>query len=215
MNINKKLDTLIFGLNDYADLAYHYLTTDSNYRPVGFFVTDKEYRTAGKHHGLPVYTAEELTVRGKHYMAETTNMFAPCRDNKLRMSLFQFGIAAGYDFISYISSKAIVNGKVGLNCFIQELNNIQPFAEVKDNCILWAGNHIGHHSSIESATTITSHCVISGHCIIDELCYIGVNATIRDSVYICAESIVGQGSNVVKNISHPGTYIGNPAKLIV
>ncbi len=43
--------------------------------------------------------------------------------------------------------------------------------------------------------------------------YIGSNATILP-VRICPDVIIGAGSVVTKDISLPGKYAGNPAKLI-
>ena len=41
-------------------------------------------------------------------------------------------------------------------------------------------------------------------------CLIGSNATILP-VKICDNVIIGMGSNVIKNIDMPGTYVGTPA----
>jgi acetyltransferase-like isoleucine patch superfamily enzyme len=42
---------------------------------------------------------------------------------------------------------------------------------------------------------------------------VGSNATILP-VSICSDVVVGAGSVVTKNITEPGIYAGNPAKLI-
>ena len=46
--------------------------------------------------------------------------------------------------------------------FYLEDNTIQPYTKIGDNCVLWSGNHIGHHSTIEDHSIITSHACISG-----------------------------------------------------
>ena len=72
------------------------------------------------------------------------------------------GKKKGYDFYSYVSPKAtVLTNKIGENCFILEDNTIQPFVEIGNNCVLWSGNHIGHHGKIDDHVFITSHCVVS------------------------------------------------------
>ena len=59
--------------------------------------------------------------------------------------------ALGYTLASYVSPRAVwwpQTTAIGENCFIQELNNIQPQVKLGDDVFLWAGNHIGHHSVI-------------------------------------------------------------------
>lgn len=206
----KTFKVIIFGINDYADLACWYLLNDSSYIPVAFAV-HRQYRE-GKdtHMGLPIINWEDLE---DHYKPGEVNLFCPVRDNVLRCNLFYHGKVRGYDFISYVSSKAIANGRIGENCFVQEFNNIQPFAWLGNNVVLWAGNHIGHHSRICDGVTITSHCVVSGHCVVGVCSYLGVNCTVRDGIIIQPYVTVGQGSNVVKHLDDERqTYIGNPAK---
>lgn len=199
------MKVIIFGLNDYAQLAAYYLMSGSKYHPVSFCVEPYWFSPGAELMGLPVSKFLQNSEL-------PDAMFIPVRDNVQRRRLYDEAKKAGYTLISYISSRAVVNGKVGDNCFIQELNNIQPFASIGNNCILWAGNHIGHHSIIEDDVTITSHCVISGHCRIGRGSFLGVNCTIRDGVSIAEGTVIGQGANVISNITEPnGIYIGNPA----
>ena len=65
-----------------------------------------------------------------------------------------------------------------------EDNTIQPFARIGDDVILWSGNHIGHHSTIGDHCFITSHVVVSGNVHVGERSFIGVNATLRNSITI-------------------------------
>ena len=70
--------------------------------------------------------------------------------NRIREKIYNEGKKKGYDFYSYVSPKAtVLTNKIGENCFILEDNTIQPFVEIGNNCVLWSGNHIGHHSKID------------------------------------------------------------------
>jgi len=98
------------------------------------------------------------------------------------------------------------------NNLILEDNTLQPFTPIGNNVVLWSGNHIGHHSTIDDTVFFTSHVVMSGHCHIKKGSFVGVNACIRDGVTIGENCIIGMGSVVTKNTDNNGTYIGSPAK---
>jgi UDP-3-O-[3-hydroxymyristoyl] glucosamine N-acyltransferase len=106
----------------------------------------------------------------------------------------------GYDFISYISTRAnVYTDRIGDNVIILEGNTLQPFVQIGSNVSIWSNNHLGHHSTIESHATITSHVVISGNCKIGENCFLGVNSSIADHVRLGNYTFVGAGTTVTKN----------------
>ena len=73
---------------------------------------------------------------------------------------------------------------------------------------------VGHDCKIGDFVTISPGANISGNVTIGDLCYIGTNAVIRDKINICAGVTIGAGGVVVKDISEPGVYVGNPVKKI-
>jgi acyl-[acyl carrier protein]--UDP-N-acetylglucosamine O-acyltransferase len=89
--------------------------------------------------------------------------------------------------------------KPGDNCFIFEDNTIQPFVTIGNDCVLWSGNHIGHHTVIKDHVFITSHVVISGACTIEDHTFFGVNCTVRDETVIARETLVGAGTIILKD----------------
>lgn len=71
---------------------------------------------------------------------------------------------------------------------------------------------IGHDCIIDDYTTISPGANISGNVKIGKCCYIGTNAVIREKITICDDVVIGAGAVVVKDITEPGTYVGNPCK---
>ena len=211
----KKNKVVIFGIEDYAELAHYYLEKDSVYEVVGFCVHEKYLPLEKLFHGLPV-TAFENAV--KDYPPSQFKFFAPMSPvnmNGLREKIYYEIKAKGYELISYISSKAtLCDNIIGDNCFILEDNTLQPFTVIGNNVVLWSGNHIGHHSVIKDHVTFTSHVVMSGHCVIGENSFLGVNATLRDGIILAKGTLVGMASSVTRNTEELGVYIGNPAKKI-
>ena len=134
--------------------------------------------------------------------------------NKLRETKYNEAKSKGYTLVSYVSSKCtyLSQFNCGDNCFIFEDNTIQPFVKIGNNVTLWSGNHIGHHSVLQSHNFISSHVVISGHCTIASNCFIGVNATIGHQVTVATETLVGAGSIITKNTEPFAVYV--PAKSV-
>lgn len=73
---------------------------------------------------------------------------------------------------------------------------------------------IGHDCVISDFVTISPGANISGNVTIGDLCYIGTNAVIREKISICSGVTIGAGGVVVKDITEPGVYVGNPVKKI-
>ena len=84
------------------------------------------------------------------------------------------------------------------------------------------GNHviinldctIGHDVDIEDFVTIYPSVNVSGNVLIGQCTELGTGTQIIQGKTITANSIVGAGAVVVKNIEEPGTYVGSPAKKI-
>ena len=120
--------------------------------------------------------------------------------------------------------------KIGDNSFICPFVEIQKNVEIGSNC------KIQSHSFICELVNIGDNVFI-GHGVIfindlfknggpakgnknlwmktniQDNVSIGSNATILP-VSICSNVVIGAGSVVAKNISKPGIYVGNPAKII-
>jgi sugar O-acyltransferase (sialic acid O-acetyltransferase NeuD family) len=204
---------LIFGTGDIAQLAKYYFDTDSNYE-VSAFVVDAAYKNADTFEGLPLLAFD--SVQDKYPINEYKMFIALSysKMNKLREAKFNEAIQKGYDLVSYISSKCSYLTKYphGKNCFIFEDNTVQPFVKIGDNVTLWSGNHIGHHSIIESHNFISSHVVVSGHCHIKSHCFIGVNSTIGHQVTVAEETLIGAGAVITKDTTPGSVYV--PAKSV-
>ncbi len=208
-----KNKVVLFGILDTAELAHFYLTHDSKYEVVAFTV-NKEYLKEQNFRGLPVVAFEDVHIV---YPPDQFLFFAPMtgrRMNKNRESVYNEAKSKGYEFISYLSSKATVfpEAEIGENCFILEDNTIQPFTKIGNNVVLWSGNHIGHHGIINDHVFFTSHVVMSGHCIIESYSFFGVNATLRDYLTIGKGSLIAMGASVTKNTEPWGVYFGSPAR---
>ncbi len=205
---------VVFGAGDIAKIAHYYFTRDTEHEVVAFTV-DHAYRQQEAFLDLPLVDFEAIS---RLYPPNDYRMFIAmsyARMNKVRAEKYQCAKAAGYQLVSYLSSKCtwLTDHPLGENCFILEDNTVQPFVQIGNNVTLWSGNHIGHDSVIEDHCFIASHVVVSGRVHIGPYCFIGVNATLRNAITIAPETLIGAGAIIMKNTVEKGVYIPRRAEL--
>lgn len=101
---------------------------------------------------------------------------------------------------------------------------------IGEGAVVTAGNiltcniTIGRHVQLNLGSTVGHDCVIgdffttapgvniSGNCTIGDRVYFGSSAAAREKLNICSDVVVGMGGIVVKHVTEPGVYVGNPAK---
>ena len=121
-------------------------------------------------------------------------------------------------------------------CEIGDHSFVGPFVEIQKGVVIGRHCRIQSHAFICELVTIGDHCFISHgvmfindpfagggpaggdrtkwkSTVLGSHVSIGTNATVLP-VRICDHVVVGAGSVVVCDITEPGTYAGNPARLI-
>lgn len=214
--MDKARKLVILGDSAFAEVAYEYFTHDSDYEVVGFSV-ESAYLQRESLFGLPVVPFESIVDRFPPDEVEFYAALVYSQLNRLRTRLYEAAKAKGYRPASYISKKAFVwpNVQVGEHCFIFEDNTVQPFATIGDNVVLWSGNHIGHHSTIENHCFVSSHVVLSGFGRVGSSSFLGVNASIANNVTIGADNWIGPGVTITADTADKAMYRGEqplPAK---
>jgi sugar O-acyltransferase (sialic acid O-acetyltransferase NeuD family) len=201
---------VLFGDQDFADIAFEYFTHDSDYEVIAFTV-NRQYIKANTKFGLPVIPFEDILQHidpsvHSFYAAVTYNEM-----NRIRKEILNNAIKLGFTPASYISSKAFVwrNTQLGSHVFVFEDNTIQPFSKIGDNVVLWSGNHIGHHSVIGANCFLSSHVVVSGRVIIGDNCFLGVNSTIANGTVIEKDCWINSHSFVSSDVL-AGSFVSNP-----
>lgn len=206
---------ILFGASNLAMVAHFYLTHDSPYEVVAFTV-DRNYLRKKVFLGLPVVPFEEVE---SIYPSSEYKMFAHLsfRDvNKFRAKKFEQGKEKGYQFISYVSSKAITwhDLVIGENSMICEAVVINPYAKIGNNVMITPGSLVGHHSVIQDHCFLAAQTVILGNVTVEPYCVFGANSTVKDGITIKRECIIGAGSYISESTRKKGVYIGKPAELM-
>jgi sugar O-acyltransferase (sialic acid O-acetyltransferase NeuD family) len=193
-------DVVIFGAGDFARVAQVYLDKDSDHEVIAFTVHES-YTEEKELNGLPVVPFE--TLDDTHPPDRCAMLVAAgfSKVNQVRAGIYEEAKGRGYEFISYVNSKATHWGpnEFGENVFVFEANVIQPYVTIGDNTVLWSGNHVGHDVTIGSHCFIASHAVISGNVTIGDYCFVGVNATFRDGIHVAPKCVIGAGALVMKD----------------
>ncbi|GIV33641.1 MAG: hypothetical protein KatS3mg031_1176 [Chitinophagales bacterium] len=211
--MKKTKKAILFGSSGQAEVMAYLLEADSEYE-VAAFTSTRDYVKSDVLFNKPFVPFEEIE---KRYPPDSYEMHIAVgyqQNNRVRERFFHEAKAKGYRLLTYVSSRAVNYAKsIGENCFIFEANVLQPFVQIGDNCILWSGNHIGHHSVIGNHVFISSHVVISGHCRIKDYCFLGVNSTLRDGITLAEGTVLGAGCLIVKDTEPHQTLIGVKASV--
>ena len=191
---------IIGGDSAFAEIAYEYFTHDSDYEVVAFAV-ERDHMKRDSLFGLPIVPFETLEKQFDPAVHSVYVASVYTQLNRLRTRLSLEAKAKGFALASYISSRAFLwrNVELGEHCFIFEDNTVQPFVRVGNNVVMWSGNHIGHHSTINDNCFISSHVVISGFVDVGENCFLGVNSTIVNNVSIGRDCWLGPNTTIVKD----------------
>lgn len=104
--------------------------------------------------------------------------------------------------------------QIGTGISIHHFANVNAGVVLGDDIILNTHSNIGHDVIVGSHTHISTGVMVCGECRIGQRCFIGSQSVIRNGISICDDAIIGTGSVIVKDITQPGIYVGQPAVLL-
>lgn len=135
--------------------------------------------------------------------------------NATREELFaQFSDRLHEDVIVHQSAIIEPSVLLGRANIVFAMAYINADAQIGDNNILNSGCIVEHECRIGDHSHISIGTNIGGRSKVGSRCFIGAGAVLKDMVSICDDVIVGAGGVVVKSITQPGTYVGNPVRKV-
>jgi acetyltransferase-like isoleucine patch superfamily enzyme len=193
---------VLFGIGRGADVAYRFLTRDSEHEICGFAV-DRRYLDRDRFHELPVVAFEDVE---KHFPPHEFRMFVLLgyqRMNAFRAAKYLEGKQKGYSFISYANSHFYRADKlsIGENCFILDNQSISLDVKIGNNVVMWSSNHVGDLTVIEDHVWLASHVTIAAEVVVRPYCFLGLGATIGNKVTLAARTFVGADALVASDTS--------------
>lgn len=205
---------IIYGAGAYGKLFF-YEADRYGAIDIEAFTVDADYMRSERECGLPVVPFENVT---EIYSPEKYDMLVLCGYTVMRNRaiMYERAKAKGYTLINYISPHAILENEIKMG----DNNIIMANAIVGFDGIMGNGNvirqnvYIGHQFVMEDHSIISTGCTLGGCSHIESLVFFGIGVTARGYINYGTESLVGVGSNVVKNVEPYCTCCGNPAKVI-
>jgi sugar O-acyltransferase (sialic acid O-acetyltransferase NeuD family) len=203
----------IIGSGHLGQQIAHYAISDNHYEKVVFFDD----------------FAIENVVNGFSVLGKTDTVVSEFE----KKSFDEIIIGIGYKHLNIRKeiynkfSSVIPFGKI-----IHSTSWVDGTASIKDGCVIYPSCCIDANALIDSNTIVNVACTIAHdtmigkHCFlsprvalagfikIEEMCILGINATIIDNLCIMANTKIGGGTVVIKNISQSGLYVGNPHRFV-
>lgn len=199
---------IIFGAGRAADVAYRYLTADSEHEIVAFTV-DQAFLRDDRMRGLPVVPFETVQTAFPPADYKILVFMGFEKMNQLRRDKYLEAKAKGYECITYLSSHltSVETPVIGENCFILEGQILNMDVRIGDNVVMWSGNHIGDGSRIMDHCWLSSHVCIAGSVTIEPLSVLGINASVSHNVTVRSGSFVGANAHISADTEENGVYI--------
>lgn len=122
------------------------------------------------------------------------------------------------DYITYVDKHArILNPnsvEIGKGTVICAGSIITSDVKLGDFSQINLNSTIGHDCNIGNFFTCAPGVHISGNVNIKSTCYFGTNTAVKNNLNITNDVTVGMNSNVIKDVTKSGVYVGNPLKKI-
>lgn len=118
------------------------------------------------------------------------------------------------DWYTAVHSSAVVSpyASIGAGTVVMPRAVVNAGAIIGAHCIINTGAVVEHDNRIADYVHLSPSAALGGTVSVGEGAHVGIGASVRNNICICANCIIGAGAVAVKNITIPGTYIGVPAR---
>lgn len=162
------------------------------------------------------YSGSETEVDIKSII-KSDFIFPAVGSNSIRTKLVTFIEGHNLNQTTLMAHSALIStmATVGLSTLIGPKVIVNSMARIGKGCIINSGAIIEHECKIGNFSHIAPGAVLAGNVEIGKNCLIGANTVIKEGIVIADEVVIGAGAVVLKNITEKGTWVGNPAKLLL
>jgi sugar O-acyltransferase (sialic acid O-acetyltransferase NeuD family) len=134
----------------------------------------------------------------------------------LREKIFNRVKQAGGNLPVIVSSGAYVSkhAEIAEGTVIMHNVLVNAGAKIGKACIINTNALIEHEAEVGDFCHISTSAIANGQVKIGSRCFIGSNTVIGNNTAVTDHVVIAAGSQVLKNVTLPGTYIGNPLRKI-
>lgn len=125
--------------------------------------------------------------------------------------------AAGARLATVVHPRASLSpfATLGLGSVMMAGAVVNVDALVGDACIINTGATVDHDCKLEHGVHVSPGAHLSGNVTVGALSWIGVGATVRQSMHIGSDVMVGAGAVVVESVPNGLTVVGSPARVMM
>lgn len=149
----------------------------------------------------------DLITKGYHFLITIGQI----KSGQRRQQLFNELTESGAKLPTIISPHAYVSphAQIGQGTIIMHSAIVNASAIIGNNCIINTRATIEHDVVVDDHCHISTHAVVNGGSHIQQRCFIGSQAMIREGVTVGADSIIGAGTTILKDIASQSTVKGS------
>lgn len=104
------------------------------------------------------------------------------------------------------------SAQIGLGSVVLASGIIAVQAKIGDGVIVNNGAIVEHDCEVGDFSHLAPGAVLAGGSSLGRGCFLGANSSVRHGTSVTSEVIIGHGAVVTRDISAPGTFVGNPAR---
>lgn len=209
-----RIQYIIMGTTHYALEVYRYIKTEDIADVLAFCSHQKYITDNNTLDGLPIVAFEDLSSLFDMSTVHILNTIGYTQMNGIRERVANEILDHGYILGSYISERAMIysNEDFGQGNIISPGAYIGPYVKLGMCNIIHPNATLTHHDIIGDYNFICAGVCVGGDVTISNNCFIGLNSTIKNGLFISPYTLIGSASNVIRSTIDKGVYLGNPAR---
>jgi sugar O-acyltransferase (sialic acid O-acetyltransferase NeuD family) len=206
------MPVVIIGAGSYGVVYKEYLQADGHW-DVRAFLDDDPAMQGTTVSGLPVLGTTEELPRLRERGIE--GVFAPIGKNAVRMRLLERARAAGLRTPNFIHASVITDSRPAPDSGVYILAGtvIMPLVQIGEFVMISMGVKIAHHTTLERGVFLSTGVNVGAGIHVGERAFLGIGCTVVTKVRsLGADSMVGAGAVVLKDVLAGVTVVGVPAR---
>ncbi|MEO7299878.1 MAG: acetyltransferase [Verrucomicrobiota bacterium] len=208
--MNRKL--IVWGSSGHAAVVADIIRLQARYDIVGFLDDGNPERREVD--GINIVGGREQLDR--LWLDGVKNLIFGFGDCRARLRLAASARVKGFQFATAIHPRAVVADQtsIGSGVVIAAAAVVCPGAQLGENVIINTGATVDHGCRIGEAVHIGPGVHLGGFVTIGEGAWVCIGATVCDRIRIGANSIVGAGSVITKDVPDGVVVYGVPGRVI-